>query len=35
MPGRIAVDCRGAWDRAAWREAGFRLVVLGDGKPHA
>jgi UDP-N-acetyl-D-mannosaminuronic acid dehydrogenase len=35
MPGRIAVDCRGIWDRAAWREAGFDLHVLGAGRPHA
>jgi UDP-N-acetyl-D-mannosaminuronic acid dehydrogenase len=35
MPGRIAVDCRGVWDRAAWREAGFRLHVLGVGKVDA
>jgi UDP-N-acetyl-D-mannosaminuronic acid dehydrogenase len=35
MPGRIAVDCRGVWNRDAWRKAGFRLHVLGVGKPDA
>ena len=35
MPGRIAIDCRGVWDRAAWRQAGFRLHVLGTGKADA
>ena len=35
MPGRIAIDCRGVWDRAAWRQAGFRLHVLGAGKADA
>jgi UDP-N-acetyl-D-mannosaminuronic acid dehydrogenase len=35
MPGRIAVDCRGVWNRAAWESAGFRLHILGFGKPHA
>ncbi len=35
MPGRVAVDTRGAWDRAAWRAAGFQLHVLGVGSPHA
>ncbi|HLB65245.1 MAG TPA: nucleotide sugar dehydrogenase [Anaerolineales bacterium] len=35
MPGRIAIDCRGVWDRAAWRQAGFRLHVLGGGKADA
>ncbi len=35
MPGRVAVDARGAWDRAAWRAAGFRLYVLGVGPHHA
>lgn len=35
MPGRLAVDTRGAWDRAAWRAAGFELHVLGVGRPHA
>jgi len=34
MPGRVAVDLRGAWDRSAWRQAGFRLHVLGDGSAH-
>lgn len=31
MPGRVAVDTRGVWDRAAWSEAGFELHVLGVG----
>ncbi len=31
MPGRVAVDTRGIWDRAAWQAAGFRLHVLGVG----
>jgi UDP-N-acetyl-D-mannosaminuronic acid dehydrogenase len=32
MPGRLAVDTRGRWDRARWTEAGFRLYVLGAGE---
>lgn len=32
MPGRIAVDTRGAWDREHWQRAGFRLRVLGVGQ---
>ncbi len=32
MPGRVAVDTRGAWPRAAWASAGFRLRVLGVGQ---
>ncbi len=35
MPGRIAVDMRGVWDRQAWRAAGFELHVLGVGMVHA
>lgn len=35
MPGRLALDTRGVWDRAAWRAAGFDLHVLGVGRPHA
>lgn len=35
MPGRIAVDMRGAWDRPAWRGAGFELHVLGVGSAAA
>jgi UDP-N-acetyl-D-mannosaminuronic acid dehydrogenase len=31
MPGRVAVDTRGRWDRARWAGAGFRLHVLGAG----
>lgn len=34
MPGRVAVDARGAWDRAAWQAAGFHLHVLGVGPHH-
>jgi UDP-N-acetyl-D-mannosaminuronic acid dehydrogenase len=32
MPGRVAVDTRGRWDRARWAGAGFRLHVLGVGE---
>ncbi|TET86189.1 MAG: nucleotide sugar dehydrogenase [Anaerolineales bacterium] len=35
MPGRVAVDTRGVWDRAAWSEAGFELHVLGVGGSNA
>ena len=35
MPGRVAVDCCGVWDRAAWRAAEYRLHVLGVGSAHA
>jgi UDP-N-acetyl-D-mannosaminuronic acid dehydrogenase len=35
MPGRVAVDLRGVWDRGAWRQAGFDLRLLGDGSAHA
>ncbi len=31
MPGRVAVDLRGAWDRERWKAAGFKLHVLGGG----
>jgi len=31
MPGRIAFDTRGVWDRKIWEEAGFKLSVLGVG----
>ena len=31
MPGRIAFDTRGVWDRKAWEEAGFKLGILGVG----
>ncbi len=31
MPGRVAVDLRGVWDRARWRAAGFDLHILGVG----
>lgn len=31
MPGRVAVDTRGVWDRAAWEAASFELHVLGVG----
>ena len=32
MPGRIAFDTRGVWDRKAWEEAGFQLGILGVGQ---
>ena len=35
MPGRVAIDTRGIWDRAAWSEAGFELHVLGVGGGNA
>jgi len=35
MPGRVAIDTRGVWDRAAWSEAGFELHVLGVGGSNA
>jgi UDP-N-acetyl-D-mannosaminuronic acid dehydrogenase len=35
MPGRVAVDTRGVWDRAAWSNAGFELHVLGVGGGNA
>ncbi len=31
MPGRVAVDTRGRWDRQQWTAAGFHLYVLGAG----
>jgi UDP-N-acetyl-D-mannosaminuronic acid dehydrogenase len=35
MPGRVAFDTRGAWAPQPWQQAGFQLVVLGGGRPHA
>jgi UDP-N-acetyl-D-mannosaminuronic acid dehydrogenase len=32
MPGRVAFDSRGRWDRVRWAGAGFRLYVLGAGE---
>ncbi len=32
MPGRVAVDLRGVWNREAWQAAGFALHVLGAGQ---
>ena len=29
---KVAVDACGAWDRQVWREAGFKIGVLGVGK---
>jgi len=34
MPGRVAVDLRGVWDAASWREAGFDIYTLGVGTKH-
>ena len=34
MPGRVAVDTRGCWDRERWEGAGFRVHVLGVGEGH-
>jgi UDP-N-acetyl-D-mannosaminuronic acid dehydrogenase len=34
MPGRVAVDTRGRWDRERWMAAGFHLHVLGAGARH-
>jgi UDP-N-acetyl-D-mannosaminuronate dehydrogenase len=34
MPGRVAIDTRGVWDRETWEQAGFRLTVLGVGTSH-
>ena len=31
MPGRLAFDTRGIWDRDAWGQAGFQLRILGAG----
>ena len=35
MSEHVAIDTRGAWDRAAWSAAGFQLHVLGVGGEHA
>lgn len=32
MPGRRALDTRGVWERARWKELGFRLYALGSGE---
>ena len=32
MPGRLAIDTRGRWDRIRWTAAGFHLFVLGAGE---
>jgi UDP-N-acetyl-D-mannosaminuronate dehydrogenase len=32
MPGRVAIDTRGVWDRGTWKMAGFNLHVLGVGE---
>jgi UDPglucose 6-dehydrogenase len=32
MPGRRALDTRGIWERAQWKEIGFRLFALGSGE---
>ena len=32
MPGRVAIDTRGRWDRVRWADAGFHLHVLGAGE---
>ncbi|HMN13708.1 MAG TPA: nucleotide sugar dehydrogenase [Bellilinea sp.] len=32
MPGRIAIDLVGGWNRADWEQAGFTFYSLGDGK---
>jgi UDP-N-acetyl-D-mannosaminuronic acid dehydrogenase len=32
MPGRVAVDTRGRWDRRRWTAAGYSLHVLGAGR---
>jgi UDP-N-acetyl-D-mannosaminuronic acid dehydrogenase len=29
---KVAIDACGAWDRQAWRDAGFQIEVLGVGK---
>jgi UDP-N-acetyl-D-mannosaminuronic acid dehydrogenase len=31
MPGRIAFDTRGVWDRETWKKGGFQLKTLGVG----
>ena len=35
MTGRTVFDARGALPRAAWRQAGFTVYVLGAGEGHA
>jgi UDP-N-acetyl-D-mannosaminuronic acid dehydrogenase len=35
MPGRVAIDTRGVWDRQAWKDAGFKMYVLGVGGAYA
>lgn len=35
MPGRLAFDLQGVWERAAWAAAGVDLRVLGAGMGHA
>jgi len=32
-PARVAFDCHGVWDRAAWARAGFRVRTLGAPSP--
>jgi UDPglucose 6-dehydrogenase len=34
MAGRVVFDARGVLPRAAWRQAGFALHVLGTGAGH-
>jgi UDP-N-acetyl-D-mannosaminuronic acid dehydrogenase len=34
MPGNLAFDLHGVWDRGAWSAAGFDLRVLGAGMGH-
>jgi UDP-N-acetyl-D-mannosaminuronate dehydrogenase len=34
MPGRVAVDLRGAWDTDSWRVGGFEIHTLGVGTTH-
>jgi UDP-N-acetyl-D-mannosaminuronic acid dehydrogenase len=34
MPGRVAVDLRGAWDTESWRAGGFDIHTLGVGTTH-
>ncbi len=35
MPGRVAIDTRGVWNRKAWVDAGFQMYVLGVGGAYA
>jgi UDP-N-acetyl-D-mannosaminuronic acid dehydrogenase len=35
MPGRVAIDLRGVWEREKWRDAGFALHILGVGREDA